>query len=250
MRHLLIAFMAVILVIFSSCTILQNTESSPTNPDVLNHTNWQMYTGELPPVNNSGLSGLNFVEDENGYYRIWGCTYVPVGIPEGKRDFLTTSSGWRIILDDFIPVGITADDYVVFSSTASNPVVLMLRNGTNGDIQSLFREDVLLDFPNAITGEDYNLYDYDEPIVCDDDLRYVWDAHVSSSEMEKGYGVLDGESTVYRVNMIHKECSSLCYEFRYEIIGEDIYVENLNMNHLVVLPPLHKDSKTADGSLS
>lgn len=233
MRKIVIIMISTILVLFSSCAKSPNTESLPPNQDRLSKDGWQMYKGELPFADCSTLSKLDCISDANGSYHIWGNTYVPVDIPEGKKEQSTTS-GWRIELNAFCPVGVVQNNYIVFSPDIQSPLVLLLREGVTGEIQCFFREDVLIGFPNAVFSEEYDLYIGNERVSCDEELACAWYAHVSDSSTERGFFVLDGTWDFCKVNLIHKDCPCLCYEFKYVIIDGDIYVDNIYINDLVV----------------
>lgn len=243
MKCLLGVIIAAMLVIFTSCAGSSEVTPSPTNspsqPQLSPTLGWKsyVYRGELPPVNIDQLPVFVFEESEDCNYHFEGNTYFPVSTPTDKIGESTTSA-WRITLDTFFPLGAITDDSVIFASNSPAPLVLLIKNYTTDEIQCLYREDVLSNLPSAITGEEYFLYIGDKRVDCDEALAYIWNAHVSTDELQKGYGalILDGTSDRYIVTFVRRECPSICYELRYEIAEGELYVENINMDHVVVLP--------------
>lgn len=236
MKKLCIALCLVSFVLLSRCAKSPDATMATLSQGSTEGAFLNMFQGELPSAEGGNYPQMDYSIDKNGYYEIFGNTYMPVSPPEGEER-LIASSFWQINMDDFAPIGVLRDGSVLYTPGSQSPAAFLLRFSGAKDIRCYFREDILLEFPDAIYSEDYTLYDGEKVIPADEQLCYVWAAHVSDSELEIGYGVLDGDWDFYYVNLVNKECPSLCYKFEYVRIDGDYYVENIYMKKDVVLQP-------------
>ncbi len=233
MKQWIIGVIVLLGLLLSSCGVPQNADITTSNAETARNGQWGVYEGDLISADTAQLPILEIEEAENRGICIFDSVYAP--IPADKLE-LSTVSGWRITLDAFTAAGITHDGNIVYSPSSMHPLVICLKNTASGQLDCYLRGDILDNFPNIISGEDFDLYVGNERISCNQRLQYVWEAHTTQAKMDKAYGVLDGDWEFHCINFVSKECPALRYEFKYVIINGMIYVENINMNHLVSVP--------------
>ena len=230
-RWVILTMLVLVVLILSSCVGGKDANSTPTGTDF----DWDMYDGDLIPVDITDLTVLEIKETEVGTICLWDAVYVQLVITSDKLE-LPTTSGWRIQLDAFSARGITRDGKIIYTTSGQQPLALCLRDGNYGLLECFVREDVLNNFPNAISSGEYDLYAGNELVISNQLLEYAWNVHTSESDMSMSWGVFDGDWSFHSVDVVNKECSALCYEFKYVIIDDVmLYVENMNLGYLVLV---------------
>lgn len=214
----------------------QSNQNSTQITDTVIISQWNLFVGEMKH-SNAELPSIAKNMTEDGSLEIFDAQYIVFELPEDKLENSTTS-GWRINLDELVPQGVLISGEIVLSPDQNRPPVVCIYDGNTGMIQCLFRKDLtdngmdlfkLSDFDVIVTNKSSQaIHSYP--------IEEIWEIHTGLQNFEEAYPILDGDWEYYCVKLVHSQYPALQYELNFGVCDNYLYIENLNTQNEVRVP--------------